>query len=197
MEETSDLTGNVWTASASYLRAGGGCSSQIISMSGSVQHADLSGLTSLTTDMSGNILTSNVIDEFSVTRYTSGTPSALANCIVILDEQIASVHDFYLSLFQKNPPCQCGCGGKNCKCPPRIPPRPKPPKYASRVPWDPRKKPLPKDISGCTGLSNGQDPTDQIRDSFTALHYGVQVNTLKEMISLVGTRTIDVSRVVI
>lgn len=73
VEETSDLTGNVWTASASYLRAGGGCSSQIISRSGETHHIDLLGAAGVITNSSGTIASSNLYDAFSATRFTSGT----------------------------------------------------------------------------------------------------------------------------
>ncbi len=112
VEETSDLTGNVWTASASYLRAGGGCSSRIISRSGETHHFDLIGAAGVVTNSSGTIVSSHLYDAFSATRFTSGTAATpwrngdhyqaeegmIANCWIDADQ------DNYFAPQQCGPP---------------------------------------------------------------------------------------------
>ncbi len=66
VEETSDLTGNVWTASASYLRAGGGCSNRIISRSGETHHIDLIGVAGVMANSISTIVSSHLYYALSI-----------------------------------------------------------------------------------------------------------------------------------
>ena len=76
VEETSGLTGGSWTASARYLRAGGGCSSLLIRMKTATDdeyhHGDLVGAFGVITDANAVIMSSNIYNIHGVNMYISG-----------------------------------------------------------------------------------------------------------------------------
>ena len=73
VEQTSTLAGGTWTTSALYLKAGSGCSSQIIRRNGEYHYADILGAYSLITDGSANILSNALFDRSTVQRFGTGS----------------------------------------------------------------------------------------------------------------------------
>jgi len=73
VEQTSDLTGTTWATSGLYLRAGGGCSSQLIRRNSEYHHADLLNGYGVITNGTGTVLSNRLYDAFSVQRYSSGS----------------------------------------------------------------------------------------------------------------------------
>jgi len=73
VEQTSNLTGTTWATSGLYLRAGGGCSSQLIRRNSEYHHEDFLGDYGVITSGTGTILSNNLYDAFQVQRFSSGT----------------------------------------------------------------------------------------------------------------------------
>ena len=73
VEQTSDLTGTTWATSGLYLRAGTGCSSQLMRRNSEYHHADMMGNYGVITNSTGTILSSNLYDSFRVQRFTGGS----------------------------------------------------------------------------------------------------------------------------
>ena len=73
VEQTSTLAGGTWTTSALYLKAGSGCSSQIIRRNGEYHHADILNNYTLISNTSGNLLSSRVYDYFANQRFSTGS----------------------------------------------------------------------------------------------------------------------------
>jgi len=73
VEQTSDLTGTTWATSGLYLRAGGGCSSQLIRRNSEYHHEDFLGNFGVITSGTGTVLSNNLYDGFRVQRFSSGT----------------------------------------------------------------------------------------------------------------------------
>ena len=72
MEQTSTLAGGTWTTSALYLKAGSGCSAQIIRRNGEYHHADIFNSFPVVSNNAAQITGSNVYDAFGVQQYTTG-----------------------------------------------------------------------------------------------------------------------------
>ena len=142
VEQTSDLTGTTWATSGLYLRAGGGCSSQLVRRNTEYHHPDLSNNVGIITNATGTILSNRLYDNFSVARYVSGTSvtQSVTVCEITIDETIlasSGARDAYLpgrdvtlmAQAANTPNCHCGCkgkGGKKCHCgQPKPPPPPK------------------------------------------------------------------------
>ena len=73
VEQTSNLTGTTWATSGLYMRAGGGCSSQLIRRNSEYHHIDLLGSYGVITNSTGTVLSSNIYDVLNVQRFTSGS----------------------------------------------------------------------------------------------------------------------------
>ena len=73
VEQTSDLTGAVWTTAALYLRGGSACSSTIIRRNSEYHHFDLTGTAGVITSASGAILSNNLYDRFGSQRFAQGS----------------------------------------------------------------------------------------------------------------------------
>ena len=73
VEQTSDLTGTTWATSGLYLRAGGGCSSQLVRRNAEYHHEDFLGNFGVITSGTGTVLSNNLYDAFQVQRFSSGT----------------------------------------------------------------------------------------------------------------------------
>ncbi len=72
MEQTSDLTGSVWTNSVTFLR-GSSCSGGLIRRNSEYHHEDILGAFPVITNSSGTTLSSNLYDTYGVLRFSSGT----------------------------------------------------------------------------------------------------------------------------
>ena len=73
VEQTSDLTGAVWSTAALYLRGGSGCSARIIRRNSEYHHADIPGAFPVITNGNGSVLSSNLYDRFGVQRFANGS----------------------------------------------------------------------------------------------------------------------------
>ena len=73
VEQTSDLTGAIWTTSALYLRAGNGCSSQLIRRNSEYHHVDIFGVYASISNSVASVISNVLFDVFGSQRFSSGS----------------------------------------------------------------------------------------------------------------------------
>ena len=73
VEQTSDLTGSTWAASALYLKSGSGCGASIIRRNSEYHQFDLQGYLSLVSGASASVLATRTYNRFGVQQYTTGS----------------------------------------------------------------------------------------------------------------------------
>ena len=91
VEQTSDLTGNVWTTSALYLRVGNGCSSKIIRRNNEYHHVDMLGVYALISNSTASIVSNALYDAFGLQRFSSGTAVTPWRYGSVADEQMLHI----------------------------------------------------------------------------------------------------------